>query len=366
MLTSLVLIVCAQADLEFPNRFQEPYTESHAIRQQQYTEIGRYIEHLVGESEGQRAAFFAPDYTSADAYSASVEPLRELLKSRIGYPPPEPVHDKEARIEPIGSDAYADISRVWIEVLPGVESYGVLFVPHGLTGKAPLLICQHGGGGSPELVSAFEGPGNYGWMVQRGLQAGFICYAPALLFPIGGTEEIEGPNRRQLDEGLKTVGTSILAVEVYKISRAIDMLIQRDDVYPERVGLVGLSYGGCYTLYTAALDTRIRAAVSSCYFNDRSRHAWSDWTYTNMLNEFADPEIVGLICPRALMVEVGTKDELFTIDGARKAAPAARAHYERLGLGDRFRFVEFDGGHEFRGDGAYDFLLTNLGSTNDS
>lgn len=362
MLTHLVLIVCAQAPVDFPGRYQEPYADSHGIRQELFTQLGQYIEHLKNQAPQKRENFVQLDYSSLDAYEASTVPLRDTLKSRIGYPPPDPVTNSSPRIEAVGEDDYATIFRVWLEVLPGVEAYGLLFVPHNLAGKAPLLICQHGGGGSPELISAFEGPGNYGWMVQRGLQAGFICYAPSLLFPLGGKEEIEGPNRRQLDESLKTFGTSILAVEIYKIHRALDLLTARDDVDPQRIGMMGLSYGGCYTIYTTALEPRIKAAVSSCYFNARENHAWSDWSYFNMLNEFADPEIVALICPRPLMIEVGIRDELFTIDGARQAAPAARAHYEHLGIADRFHFIEFDGGHEFRGDTAYDFMHAALGN----
>ncbi|WP_438983966.1 hypothetical protein [Vulcanococcus sp.] len=37
--------------------------------------------------------------------------------------------------------------------------------------------------------------------------------------------------------------------------------------------MMGFSYGGFYTLYTSALDQRIKAAVVSGFFNDRaSRH----------------------------------------------------------------------------------------------
>jgi hypothetical protein len=356
MLAAFLVAVCAQVDAPFPDRYQEPYANSHAIRQEQYTQLNQYIDHLMQLAPERRADFFVPDYASVEAYTASVEPYRAALKARLGFPPAGSVEDAAPRIEALGADAYADIYRVWTPVLAGVDAYGLLFVPRDVKDKAPLLICQHGGGGSPEVVSVFEGPGNYGWMVQRGLQAGFICYAPSLIFPLGGTEEFEGPGRKSIDERLRYVGTSLLAVEVFKITRAIDMLIQREDVDADRIGMVGLSYGGCYTLYTAALDTRIKAAVSSCYFNDRAQYAWADWSYANMLNEFTDPELVGLICPRALMVEVGINDELFSIDGARATAPAAQAHYERLGIPERFQFVPFEGAHEFRGDTAYEFL----------
>jgi hypothetical protein len=124
--------------------------------------------------------------------------------------------------------------------------------------------------------------------------------------------------------------------------------------------MIGLSYGGLYTQYTAALDTRIRAAVSSCFFNSRWLYPKEDWNFFNILNEFADPEVCALICPRALWIEVGSKDELFGVEGARVEASRTRHHWEKLGLAERFVYREFDGGYEFNGEGAYEFLCRYL------
>jgi len=145
------------------------------------------------------------------------------------------------------------------------------------------------------------------------------------------------------------------------------VVLQRMEVDPQRVAMIGLSYGGFYTLYTTALEPRIKVAVSSCFFNDRA--AWldktelinmPDWRFTNGLVLFNDPEIVALVCPRPLLVQVGTRDELFPIEGARRTAPAAAAYYERLHLADHFRFVEFPGTHEFHGAEVWEFLQKHL------
>ena len=112
--------------------------------------------------------------------------------------------------------------------------------------------------------------------------------------------------------------------------------------------MMGLSYGGCYTLYTAAIDTRIDAAVSSCFFNERNRYLWSDWSYFGFMNEFNDAEVCALICPRALMIEVGDSDTLFAVGCGRlfegDAAMMIASLSKLVGLPDDTR-VYF--GHEY-------------------
>jgi len=71
---------------------------------------------------------------------------------------------------------------------------------------------------------------------------------------------------------------------------------------------------------------------------------------------FKDPEIVAMICPRPLQIQVADKDELFPVEGARREAPSAARYYQELGCGANFEYVEFEGTHEFFGPAAWQFL----------
>ncbi|MCX8213282.1 MAG: prolyl oligopeptidase family serine peptidase [SAR202 cluster bacterium] len=44
-------------------------------------------------------------------------------------------------------------------------------------------------------------------------------------------------------------------------------LQSRPEVDPDRIGCVGLSYGGTMTLFTTAMDEPIKCAVVSCYLS---------------------------------------------------------------------------------------------------
>jgi predicted acyl esterase len=125
--------------------------------------------------------------------------------------------------------------------------------------------------------------------------------------------------------------------------------------------MIGLSYGGMYTLYTAAADTRIKAAVSSCWFNDRYEYNWEDWTYFNG-GRFLDAEVADLILPRKLYIEAGLHDELFTANAARAEFERLKKYAEREHAESALRFKLFDGGHELdkTSDEGIDFLVENI------
>jgi hypothetical protein len=176
-----------------------------------------------------------------------------------------------------------------------------------------------------------------------------------------GDPPIAGADRMTLDKKAKLIGTSIAAIDIHNIIKGLDAILERPEVDKNRIGMMGLSYGGFYALYTPAIDTRIKVSVSSCYFNDRAEvfgggGGLPDLHFFNLLDTFADAQIVGLICPRAFMIEVGIQDKLFNIDGARRETLRAQQCYKKLGIEDSYQYVEHSGGHEFRADKGYDFL----------
>lgn len=355
----LFIAASARADDPFPGRYTEPAGTSHPNRQEGFDQVSGYVERLHVLAPGKRDAAFEPDFSNGPAYVLSTRDLRATVCKRIGFPPLLAKHFTKPRWENIADDPYATIYRVWLEVVDGVDAYALVSIPHGLKGPAPLLVCQHGGGGNPELVHGIlegVGTGNYGWMTLRALREGYVTLEPALLFPYGGKEDIKGQTRQQLDQQLQYLGTSILALELYKIFRLIDAACARAEVDRSRIGMAGLSYGGLYTIYAAALDTRIDVAVSSCFFNERRRYLWQDWSFFNFMNEFNDAELCALICPRPFMIEVGDADTLFAVEGAKAEALRAKRYWDGLELSDRFRFEVFAGGHEFKGDEAYTFV----------
>ena len=152
-------------------------------------------------------------------------------------------------------------------------------------------------------------------------------------------------DRNSIDARLKRVGSSIAALEIYGISRILDYFEAQD--YVSNFGMIGLSYGGFYTLFTTAIDTRIRAAVSCSFFNTRKDNLFLDWSWFGAAESFSDAEVACLIYPRKLCIEVGTEDELFSAEGARKECEVLKEISKMAPSPWSPDFIIFEGTHEF-------------------
>jgi dienelactone hydrolase len=366
--------------------YQEEVSASDVHRTAQVDELDSYVMAIKNDgSEDRLAELFTPDYSSAADYEMSCEGLRAAFAKTIGYPPPAMLSVEEsadgARFERIGDDYLATYYRCWIPITAQVQAYGLYIIPKAddggqLPGPLPLMLSVHGGGGSPE--GALFGPGNYHGMVRQAAAQKYMVWAPQHLFNAQGYP----PDiRNQMDQRLKLVGTSLTAIEIMKITRPIDVLIKGANTHaghtsidPDRIGLVGLSYGGYYALVAPALDLRIKVTVCSCYaFVQELRYRESelsvplDFHFMDRFTLFREPEVCALICPRYLQIQAGKTDMYTHRDPA--LAPATAAYWESLQQGSadasggavgEFEYVRFEGGHEFDDDSAWSFVSKHL------
>ncbi len=342
--------------------YEEDISASNPLRSRQASELDAYILSLKKDT-GRLQKIFTPDYSSTSAFLASTRNLRQTFAQSIGYPPPGEPDKEPPTFTQIGEDVLGTYYRAVIPILPGVHSEGLYIVPKGIKGRVPLIISMHGGGGSPE-VATFHGGSNYHDMVMGGVKRGYVVWAPQHLFNADG---FPGDIRNRTDDRLRLVGTSITAVEIAKITRSLDVLLKRPEVDPKHVAMVGLSYGGYYTLVTTALEPRIKAAVSSCYYGvQEGRYETdelsipSDFRFMDRFTLLKDSELVALICPRPLEIQAGATDNASHREMGKRLAPLSSAYYHGLGADSSFRFVVFDGGHEFNDATAWEFLKSHL------
>lgn len=347
------------------NLHQDDYS-GYKIREAYRDGLEALLAQRQKASHANRDAFFQPDYSSPEAYATSLEPYRQKVRDLLGWP----LNDPSAATEPklLKEEFYAEddlgkIYRLQVEVLPGLPLYAMLFLPKS-EGPHELVISQHGGGGSPELVADFlPWESNYGHLTTRLRKRGYAVLSPQLFL----WGPLVGPviERRPLDLKLKETGSSITAIEIHALQQILTYALGRSDMKDESAGMAGLSYGGFFTLMFAALDTRIRAAVSSCSFNQRyAIDGFTDWGSMDSGNWYQDEQLVGLVAPRAIYVEYGDKDELFDVRSADELKLKARSYHEKLGLGDRVYVGSFQGGHEFdQNEANLDFLHHWLQST---
>jgi dienelactone hydrolase len=338
LIHALAYVLAAALPLFAESYLEEDLYKSKPLREAQYKQMVAYAESLPGKSA----------------------PAGDSLAAAIGYPSPRIKAQGAPRIEQIGEDALGTYSRMWIRVSPEMEVYGLYLVPKGVKLPRPLVIAKHGGAGFPELA-LFHGGANYHDLIRGALKEGYVVWAPlSVMHPRrdmqnGHTSAIPPEVRKELDAVLRTKGTSLAAVEVSKISASLDVLLKRKEVDARRVGMTGLSYGGYYTMYAAALDKRITAAAGSCGMRvfPGVRGAGSEMPEGRLIDLDA-AEVARVIYPRPLHIQFGIGDEGLKITDVRPMAEKVKAVYSASP--DKLDYVEFDGKHEFRGEPVWAFF----------
>jgi dienelactone hydrolase len=252
-----------------------------------------------------------------------------------------------------------------------------LLVPHDRDRPGPAVLAIHGHGpGKGEVcgldddeetrAAIAEDHGDYG---HRLAEAGYVVLAPDLRL-FGERKGFVLPERYACDLNLVhayAAGANPLAQNLWDLRRTLDVLAGHRLVDPDRLGVVGFSYGATCALFLAALDDRVRAAVVSGYLctwaasHRLPGNLCGSQVLAGMLGRLDHVDVGGLVAPRPLLVESGTEDLAFPADGARAVVEALRAVYGTLGAPDALDHDVFDGDHEWHGEHVPAFLDRALG-----
>jgi dienelactone hydrolase len=300
-----------------------------------------------------RDGYFSPDTSSPEAYARSLMSYRQRLRLLLGWPLDTlGVAHRElpsAVSEIVLNNDVAIVERLFVESPDGIVTYGVLLIPK-VQHDGSLAIVQHGGQGTPEMICGLTGNSeNYNDVASRLIARGVAVFAPQLR--IWRDHPDFGPPimRTHAESAMRQVGGSMAAFEATQLIHAIDYLLGRAEFAPNRLGMIGHSYGGFYTLLTAALDDRVRAAVCSCFLNNRlvTDYAWNDWSWRGSAHMFLDAELAAMCAPRPLWFDAAKQDQLIRVTDARAEYERARRWYQDLGASERLVFHTFEGRHEF-------------------
>jgi dienelactone hydrolase len=167
-----------------------------------------------------------------------------------------------------------------------------------------------------------------------------------------GRSLIGGPTEQHFSNGAAAIlmGHSVARYFIHDGMRAIDYLISRPEVDPERIGAMGCSGGGTQTTYIAALDERVKVAAVACYMNSfRTLFSGSigdsEQSAPGFLAAGLDQaDYAELFAPKPWLI-ASTTDDFFTPAGARQVFEEAQRWYKLHDAPERVKWIVGPGGH---------------------
>lgn len=307
--------------------------------------------------EKQGTNFREEYYQSIKTFVQNLQPTKEIkeiktIKDILGFPlDVERTLIKERVKKLLLEKEEYSIFQVQLETDLGIKIYGLMSIPKIISQKAPTVIVQHGGGGTPEEIFGLCGENVYKSVGDYIANKGAVVFAPQVLLwnkSEYGTS-FERQDRLIFDEKLKEIGGSITALEVRCIQAIIDYLSNSKFVNKNKIGMLGMSYGGMYTLYCMTLEKRIKVGYSSSWFNDRDKYSWKDWTY--LQNTPKDWQVVKEIYPRKIFIEVGDHDEMFDVESAKAEFEILKHNFDKVN--EFCLFNVYNGNHSINDDKTY-------------
>src|SRR5579872_6288136 len=265
------------------------------------------------------------------------------------------------------------------ESRPGLEVLGYLLTPTAAKPPFRTMICIPGHGRGVDDIVGIDDKGNDritkdGYQHDLAIQVAEHGMAAVAIEPLAfgcrrGTQakkEGLGHSSCQPVAGAALLlGQTMIGWRVFDVMRTIDWIETRNELDASRVGCMGISGGGTCTTFSAALEPRIKAAMISGYLNTFRDSIFSlshciDNYVPGILNWAEMYDIAGLIAPRPLFAESGTKDDIFPIEASRASFALVKKVYETLGATDNCQHEIFEGEHSFHGVEGIPFLATHL------
>lgn len=236
-------------------------------------------------------------------------------------------------------------------------------------GKLPAILAAHGHGfGKDPIVGETGGKEdiakqmtelNYDYGRQA-VQRGYFVICPDWRVfgeRVDRPEWIRYRDRCNIaDLAVQYLGIHLLGLDIWDGMRAIDYLQSRREVDPNRIGCLGLSFGGTMTTYLTAFDQRIKVACISGYVstleNAMGKRLGNFCGSQAMpgLYKYGDiPDVVLLAAPRPLCIEIGLQENCFYAPDMLKAARYVQRGYKAIGAGDKLVIDAFKGKHQWSG-----------------
>ncbi len=249
------------------------------------------------------------------------------------------------------------VEKIIYESRPNFYVTAAMYVPNNISEKKPAIIytCGHSILGIRDNI--------YQQVCMNLANKGFVVFA---FDPVSqgermqyydteiGKSVIGGCTSEHSYEGTQCVliGSSLANYMIWDGIRAVDYLLTRTEVDPNRIGITGRSGGGTQSSYIAALDSRIKAVAPENYITSFKR-LWDtigpqdaeQIFYHGIASGLDHADLLEVRAPKPALQLTTTRD-FFSIQGSRETEQEVKKVYEAYNAEDNFNRVEDYGVHQ--------------------
>ncbi|MFC1635558.1 dienelactone hydrolase family protein, partial [Planctomycetota bacterium] len=305
--------------------------------------------------EGGFTSFQTPVPRSVQSWEKRKVELRKKLWRLLGdlpelFTPEVVIQQRESR------EGYK-LERFTFDNGIGDTVYGYALVPSGRKKRRPAILYHHYHGGKykngkEEVVTRAFSKLDFATGEALVREGYVVLCIDAYAF---GERRFQGPAGER-EEGGRTEtslfkmflwqGKTLWGMMVRDDLLALNYLLSRPEVDPKRIAAMGMSMGSTRTWWAAALDERIKVAVSvACLTRYQNLIAHGQvkqhgiyYYVPNMLKEKIDTEsVVGLIAPRPHLTLTGDRDGGSPASGVRIINAYQEHLYKLYGKPENFR-----------------------------
>ncbi len=305
-------------------------------------------------------------------WKARQQKVKKILSEIVGqFPEKTPLNPKITGI--IQKENFR-VEKVIYESVPGFPVTGCLFIPNNGKEKKPAILNVIG-----HSLESFRRD-IYQQIILNLVTKGFIVFAidpvaqgERLQYCDATSEQVKLSGSTQEHSFMANqcllAGYSLAKYFIWDGIRAIDYLLTRKEVDPERIGLTGLSGGGTQTAYISAFDDRVKASAPTCYITSYRRLLESIGPqdgeqnfYHGLSNGIDHADLLEVLAPKPVLI-VSTTRDFFSIQGTRETFGEVKKAYQAFGKGDNISMSEGDLGHGFikkNNEATYAFFQKEL------
>jgi cephalosporin-C deacetylase-like acetyl esterase len=302
------------------------------------TQLTNYLDDLAAKETVARRTTIAAITTRVQAEARQREVRKKILTLIGGLPEKTPLNAKS--FGTTQADGYR-IEKILYESQPNFPVTALLYLPDAKPGvpqrKLPAIVVSPGHG--------FTGKATDYTFASTFARNGFAVLS---YDPIGQGERLQYPDPTDPtktllkastgehgEAGLQPtlIGDAPARIIVWDSIRAVDYLLSRPEVDPNRIGAFGCSGGGTMTALLGALDARIHAVGVACYLTsfDTLLPALgpqdAEQSIPNFIANGLDfPDWVEVAAPRPYAI-ISTAQDMFPYAGALATATEARRFY---------------------------------------